>query len=133
MVRLPAAIPARQEFLGLQPLREPAESRGPESAGIFDHRLLRWSAYGGFSAGRTGILLESGRSAKQFTAWSGSGAADAGLRPYFAAAIEDSDSVGLFPQPRRRPGIVYHGWRDYLAIRRELQLHDECVSRRRGL
>src|SRR5271170_3361567 len=100
MVRLPAAIPARQEFLGLQPLREPAESRGLESAGIFDHRLLRGPAYGGFSAGRTGILLESGRGAEQFAAFIGSGAAHAGLRSHFAATVSGALAAGLFAESR---------------------------------
>src|ERR1700722_5416811 len=100
MVRLPPALPARQEFLGLQPVREPAEPRFIKSARVLDHRLLCGSANGGFSAGGSGILLESRRAAKQFASRTGSGAAHAELRSYFASAIEGAFPLGLFAESR---------------------------------
>ena len=46
VVRLPRAVPARQEFLGLQSVRQPAQSGGAEPGRIADDRLHRQPAFG---------------------------------------------------------------------------------------
>ena len=95
MVRLPPAVPARQEFLGLQPLRQSAESRATEPGGFADDRLHRQPAYSRAS-GPSGLLLESVHAARQFGCIARSRAPHAGLRPDALPAIPRAIPPGLF-------------------------------------
>src|ERR1700722_10225312 len=122
MGRLPDAVPARQEFLGLQPAGQSAESGGTESARFDDDRMLRDD--GGHAAGTgPGDLLEAGGFDQQFAAFAGFSAADAGLRSDPAAAIEGAVATGLFAEPFGRAGIFHHGQRNGFGLRPELQLY----------
>src|ERR1700678_2786368 len=100
MVRLSAAVPPRQELLGLQPVRQSLEPGFLEPPGIFEHRLLRGSAHGGFPAGRSGILFDSCSTAKPFTEFAGSCPPHAGLRSHSASEFGYSIPVGLFAESR---------------------------------
>src|ERR1700685_4703444 len=102
MVRLSAALPPRQELLGLQLVRESLEPGFLEPTGIFEHWLLRGSAYDNFSAGCSSILFNSCSTAKPFTEFAGSCAPHAGLRSHPASEFSDSIPVGLFAESQRR-------------------------------
>src|ERR1700722_17829350 len=126
MGRLPDAVPARQEFLGLQPAGQPTESGGTESAGFDDDRMLRDA--GGHAAGSgAGVLLEAGGFDQRFAAFAGFSPADAGLRSDAAAAIQGAVATVLFAEPFGGAGIFHHGRRNGFGLQPELQLYDEFV------
>src|SRR5277367_2777354 len=99
MVRLPPAVPARQEFLGLQSVCEPAESGGAEPRRVTDERMHCQSAVVRAS-GLAGLLLKPGDCSAKFASGAGFSSPHAGLRSNAAAAIQRQLPSGLFTLPR---------------------------------
>ena len=87
-----------------------------------------------FPQGAPAILLEPRRGAKQFAACAGSCAPHAGLRSHAASAIRRCASDWAIPVTATRgPASSPRTAERYRTFNRELQLHDECLSRWRRL